>query len=67
MDPVIKERHNGYDPRSMKHPTDLDASKVRPRTPPLGAARGPRARLTASVSSRCTRPSLTSATCCPAG
>uniref|UniRef100_A0A674MH23 Creatine kinase U-type, mitochondrial n=1 Tax=Takifugu rubripes TaxID=31033 RepID=A0A674MH23_TAKRU len=28
MDPVIKERHNGYDPRGMKHPTDLDSSKV---------------------------------------
>ncbi|CAH2274148.1 creatine kinase U-type, mitochondrial [Pelobates cultripes] len=28
FDPVIKERHNGYDPRTMKHPTDLDASKV---------------------------------------
>ncbi|XP_013858051.1 creatine kinase U-type, mitochondrial [Austrofundulus limnaeus] len=28
FDPVIKERHNGYDPRMMKHPTDLDASKI---------------------------------------
>lgn len=28
FDPVIKDRHNGYDPRAMKHPTDLDASKV---------------------------------------
>lgn len=28
IDPVIKERHNGYDPRGMKHPTDLDSSKV---------------------------------------
>uniref|UniRef100_A0A8C4IEI6 Creatine kinase S-type, mitochondrial n=1 Tax=Dicentrarchus labrax TaxID=13489 RepID=A0A8C4IEI6_DICLA len=28
FDPVIKDRHNGYDPRTMKHPTDLDASKV---------------------------------------
>lgn len=34
LDPVIKERHNGYDPRTMKHPTDLDASKVvLPRAP----------------------------------
>uniref|UniRef100_A0A8C4Q1E9 creatine kinase n=1 Tax=Eptatretus burgeri TaxID=7764 RepID=A0A8C4Q1E9_EPTBU len=24
FEPVIKERHNGYDPRTMKHPTDLD-------------------------------------------
>ncbi len=22
FDPVIKDRHNGYDPRAMKHPTD---------------------------------------------
>uniref|UniRef100_A0A3B1INJ5 Creatine kinase U-type, mitochondrial n=1 Tax=Astyanax mexicanus TaxID=7994 RepID=A0A3B1INJ5_ASTMX len=29
FDPVIVERHNGYDPRTMKHPTDLDASKIR--------------------------------------
>nr|XP_032624547.1 creatine kinase U-type, mitochondrial-like [Chelonoidis abingdonii] len=29
FDPVIQERHNGYNPRTMKHPTDLDASKVR--------------------------------------
>ncbi|XP_041100528.1 creatine kinase S-type, mitochondrial [Polyodon spathula] len=28
FDPVIKERHNGYDPRSMKHYTDLDSSKI---------------------------------------
>uniref|UniRef100_A0A8C1M5I9 Creatine kinase S-type, mitochondrial n=1 Tax=Cyprinus carpio TaxID=7962 RepID=A0A8C1M5I9_CYPCA len=28
FDPVIKDRHNGYDPRTMKHPTDLDASKI---------------------------------------
>lgn len=28
FDPVIKDRHNGYDPRVMIHPTDLDASKV---------------------------------------
>ncbi|XP_073686046.1 creatine kinase, mitochondrial 2a (sarcomeric) isoform X1 [Garra rufa] len=28
FDPVIKDRHNGYDPRNMKHPTDLDASKI---------------------------------------
>jgi len=29
MDPVILDRHNGYDPRTMKHPTDLDASKIK--------------------------------------
>ncbi|XP_015413005.1 PREDICTED: creatine kinase U-type, mitochondrial [Myotis davidii] len=29
FDPVIQERHNGYDPRIMKHTTDLDASKIR--------------------------------------
>ncbi|XP_069758585.1 creatine kinase U-type, mitochondrial isoform X2 [Narcine bancroftii] len=29
FDPVIVERHNGYDPRTMKHPTDLDASKIK--------------------------------------
>ncbi|KGL85093.1 hypothetical protein N309_09481, partial [Tinamus guttatus] len=29
FDPVIQERHNGYDPRTMKHTTDLDSSKVR--------------------------------------
>ncbi|KAJ8412973.1 hypothetical protein AAFF_G00105550 [Aldrovandia affinis] len=29
LDPVIKERHNGYDPQTMIHPTDLDASKIR--------------------------------------
>ncbi|XP_068169821.1 uncharacterized protein [Antennarius striatus] len=28
LDAVIKERHNGYDPRTMTHPTDLDASKL---------------------------------------
>ncbi|XP_024918290.1 creatine kinase, mitochondrial 2a (sarcomeric) isoform X1 [Cynoglossus semilaevis] len=28
FDPVIIDRHNGYDPRTMKHPTDLDASKI---------------------------------------
>uniref|UniRef100_A0A672SGE4 Creatine kinase S-type, mitochondrial n=1 Tax=Sinocyclocheilus grahami TaxID=75366 RepID=A0A672SGE4_SINGR len=28
FDPVIKDRHNGYDPRTMKHPTDLDAAKI---------------------------------------
>ncbi|XP_068594524.1 creatine kinase U-type, mitochondrial-like [Brachionichthys hirsutus] len=28
FNPVIKDRHNGYDPRVMKHPTDLDASKI---------------------------------------
>lgn len=28
FEPVIKDRHNGYDPRTMKHPTDLDSSKV---------------------------------------
>ncbi|MED6257799.1 Creatine kinase U-type, mitochondrial [Ataeniobius toweri] len=28
LDPVIKERHNGYDPNTMKHPTDLDSSKL---------------------------------------
>ncbi|XP_062307277.1 creatine kinase S-type, mitochondrial isoform X1 [Osmerus eperlanus] len=28
FDPVIKDRHNGYDPCTMKHPTDLDASKI---------------------------------------
>ncbi|XP_039531310.1 creatine kinase, mitochondrial 2a (sarcomeric) isoform X1 [Pimephales promelas] len=31
FDPVIKDRHNGYDPKTMKHPTDLDASKVQIR------------------------------------
>ncbi|KAJ7311396.1 hypothetical protein JRQ81_007021 [Phrynocephalus forsythii] len=29
FDPVIEERHNGYNPRTMKHPTDLDASKIK--------------------------------------
>ena len=33
FDPVIKLRHNGYDPRVMKHPTDLDASKVGAASP----------------------------------
>ncbi|KAJ8380670.1 hypothetical protein SKAU_G00014480 [Synaphobranchus kaupii] len=28
FDPVIKDRHNGYDPSTMKHPTDLDSSKI---------------------------------------
>ncbi|KAJ3603685.1 hypothetical protein NHX12_028429 [Muraenolepis orangiensis] len=28
FDPVIKDRHNGYDVRTMKHPTDLDSSKI---------------------------------------
>ncbi|KAF4804846.1 hypothetical protein TURU_004252 [Turdus rufiventris] len=28
FDPVIKMRHNGYDPCTMKHHTDLDASKI---------------------------------------
>ncbi|XP_051954445.1 creatine kinase S-type, mitochondrial isoform X1 [Xyrauchen texanus] len=28
FDPVIKERHNGYDPKTMKHPTDLESSKI---------------------------------------
>ncbi|KAK7895471.1 hypothetical protein WMY93_020796 [Mugilogobius chulae] len=26
--PVIVDRHNGYDPKTMIHPTDLDASKI---------------------------------------
>lgn len=30
FDPVIKVRHNGYDPKLMKHHTDLDSSKVGP-------------------------------------
>ncbi|XP_033023927.1 creatine kinase U-type, mitochondrial [Lacerta agilis] len=29
FDPVIEERHNGYNPRIMKHPTDLDSSKIK--------------------------------------
>ncbi|TKC45862.1 hypothetical protein EI555_009252, partial [Monodon monoceros] len=29
FDPVIQERHNGYNPQTMKHTTDLDASKIR--------------------------------------
>ncbi|XP_016130810.1 creatine kinase S-type, mitochondrial isoform X2 [Sinocyclocheilus grahami] len=28
FNPVIKDRHNGYDPTTMKHPTDLDSSKI---------------------------------------
>ncbi|KAJ4938187.1 hypothetical protein JOQ06_002812 [Pogonophryne albipinna] len=28
LDPVIKDRHNGYNPNTMKHPTDLDSSKI---------------------------------------
>lgn len=32
FDPVIKVRHNGYDPKVQKHHTDLDASKVRPKS-----------------------------------
>ena len=28
FDPIILDRHNGYDPHTMKHPADLDASKV---------------------------------------
>ncbi|KAK5901805.1 hypothetical protein CesoFtcFv8_007128 [Champsocephalus esox] len=28
LDPIIKERHNGYNPNTMKHPTDLDSSKI---------------------------------------
>uniref|UniRef100_A0A3B4AT19 Creatine kinase S-type, mitochondrial n=1 Tax=Periophthalmus magnuspinnatus TaxID=409849 RepID=A0A3B4AT19_9GOBI len=43
FDPVIKDRHNGYDPQTMKHPTDLDASKEhflfdKPVSPLLTAA-----------------------------
>ncbi|XP_032870956.1 creatine kinase U-type, mitochondrial-like isoform X1 [Amblyraja radiata] len=29
FDPVIMERHNGYDPRTMRQAKDLDASKIR--------------------------------------
>lgn len=29
FNPVIKDRHNDYDPTTMKHPTDLDSSKVK--------------------------------------
>ncbi|NXD38154.1 KCRU kinase, partial [Copsychus sechellarum] len=29
FDPVIQERHNGYNPRTMKHTTDLDATKIK--------------------------------------
>ena len=28
MDEVIRRRHKGYDPSTMKHPTDLDYRKV---------------------------------------
>ncbi|XP_076159192.1 creatine kinase, mitochondrial 2a (sarcomeric) [Alosa pseudoharengus] len=28
FDPIILDRHNGYDPKTMKHPTDLDSSKL---------------------------------------
>ncbi|KAG1957065.1 creatine kinase S-type, mitochondrial isoform X2 [Pimephales promelas] len=28
FNPVIKDRHNGYDPTTMTHPTDLDSSKI---------------------------------------
>uniref|UniRef100_A0A8C5GK81 Creatine kinase S-type, mitochondrial n=1 Tax=Gouania willdenowi TaxID=441366 RepID=A0A8C5GK81_GOUWI len=28
FDPIIKDRHNGYDPKTMIHPTDLDSSKL---------------------------------------
>lgn len=38
FDPVIQERHNGYNPRTMKHVTDLDATKV--REPGSGAVHG---------------------------
>lgn len=38
FDPVIQERHNGYNPRTMKHVTDLDATKV--CKPGSGAAHG---------------------------
>ncbi|XP_016356549.1 creatine kinase S-type, mitochondrial [Sinocyclocheilus anshuiensis] len=31
FNPVIKDRHNGYDPTTMKHPTDLDSSKITSR------------------------------------
>uniref|UniRef100_A0A8V5GGD0 Creatine kinase U-type, mitochondrial n=1 Tax=Melopsittacus undulatus TaxID=13146 RepID=A0A8V5GGD0_MELUD len=29
FDPVIQERHNGFNPRTMKHFTDLDATKIK--------------------------------------
>ena len=29
MDEVIRKRHPGYDPATMKHPTDLNWTKVR--------------------------------------
>ncbi|NXX73210.1 KCRU kinase, partial [Spizella passerina] len=29
FDPVIQERHNGYNPRTMKHVTDLDCTKIK--------------------------------------
>lgn len=38
FDPVIQERHNGYNPRTMKHVTDLDCTKVQKLD--SGAARG---------------------------
>ncbi|XP_041937261.1 creatine kinase, mitochondrial 2a (sarcomeric) [Alosa sapidissima] len=28
FDPIILDRHNGYNPKTMKHPTDLDSSKL---------------------------------------
>ncbi|KAG7221121.1 hypothetical protein INR49_017562 [Caranx melampygus] len=41
LDPIIKERHNGYDPRVMKHPTDLDSSKGEDRAQYPGAKPAP--------------------------
>ncbi|XP_058473295.1 creatine kinase, mitochondrial 2a (sarcomeric) isoform X3 [Solea solea] len=35
FDPIIKDRHNGYDPKTMIHPTDLDSSKVSTPSQPL--------------------------------
>ncbi|XP_063067703.1 creatine kinase, mitochondrial 2a (sarcomeric) [Engraulis encrasicolus] len=29
FNPIIVDRHNGYDPIKMKHPTDLDSSKLK--------------------------------------
>jgi len=29
FDPIIKDRHGGYDPKTMTHPTDLDSSKIK--------------------------------------
>ncbi|KAI7811942.1 creatine kinase U-type, mitochondrial-like [Triplophysa rosa] len=29
FNPVIRDRHNGYDPCTMKHSTDMDSSKIR--------------------------------------